>query len=107
VISDLSAPDLFSEGLLPLSDAAKLLPKRRAGKPTHKSTLFRWAQRGVRGVILETCQVGGVKCTSRAALARFFQRLTTGGISAPPQATAAGREREIQRAEAELARHGI
>jgi hypothetical protein len=107
VPKDLSpAPDLFDEGLVPLAAASKLLPKRRAGKATHRATLFRWAQVGVKGVRLEVVQVGGVKCTSRAALSRFFQRLTSGGDS-PPAHTKAQRKRRIERAERELASVGI
>lgn len=64
-----------SERLLTLSQAAKTLPHRRGGRPTHPSTLFRWATDGLRGVKLEVVQVGGTKCTSREALARFFAAL--------------------------------
>lgn len=69
-------PDLLSERTLTLSQAAKTLPRRRGGRPTHASTLFRWATEGLRGVKLEIVQVGGTKCTSREALSRFFARLT-------------------------------
>jgi hypothetical protein len=68
-------PDLLSEQPLSLAAAAQLLPHRRGDRPAHPSTLFRWAQHGLRGVKLEVVQVGGTKCTSRAALARFFERL--------------------------------
>lgn len=69
-------PDLLSETVITLTEAATLLPRRRAGRPTHASTLFRWANPGLRGVRLEVMQVGGTKCTSREALARFFARLS-------------------------------
>src|SRR5262245_32119544 len=68
--------DFGGEAPLPLRQAARLLPSRRAGKPTHVATLYRWAQRGLRGVRLETLQVGGTLCTSREALQRFFERLS-------------------------------
>jgi hypothetical protein len=67
--------DKNNEELLPLREAAKLLPRRRAGKPTHGSTLLRWAQRGLRGVKLEVVQVGATKCTTEKALRRFFDEL--------------------------------
>lgn len=64
------------EELLPLALAVEWLPTRRRGKPPHAATLFRWAAKGLNGVKLEIVQVGGTKCTSREALARFFQKLT-------------------------------
>lgn len=68
--------DPANEELISLSAACKLLPARRRGKKPHLSTLYRWAGEGCRGVVLETLQVGGTKCTSREALTRFCQRLT-------------------------------
>ncbi len=58
------------EEVVSLTDATKHLPKRRAGKCPHVATLYRWAQQGVRGVKLETIQVGGTLCTSLEALQR-------------------------------------
>ena len=70
------AIDIAKERLLTLSQAAKKLPKRRAGKPTATSTLYRWASVGLRGVKLVVLRVGGCTCTSDEALQRFFDRLT-------------------------------
>lgn len=72
------AIDVFSEHVLTFPEAARILPRRRAGKKAHVSTLYRWATRGVRGCVLETIQVGGTSCTSREALQRFFDRLQAG-----------------------------
>jgi hypothetical protein len=78
--------DSTLEILIPFTQAVDELPRRRRGRKTHVSTLYRWATVGCRGVILETIQVGATRCTSREALQRFFERL-----SAPVQAgTAAG-----------------
>lgn len=68
--------DLMNEQLVPLAQATRWVPSRRGDAPTHASTLFRWATEGLRGVRLETLQVGGSRCTSREALHRFFKRLT-------------------------------
>ena len=70
------AIDIRKELLKTLGQAAKKLPKRRAGKPTAPSTLYRWASIGLRGVKLEVLRVGGCTCTSDEALQRFFDRLT-------------------------------
>ena len=68
--------DPNSETLISLAEAARSLPRRRGGKRPHVSCLYRWTTSGCRGVVLESIQVGGTRCTSREALARFFQRLT-------------------------------
>lgn len=68
-------PDTSAE-LIPLADVPKLpwLPKRN-GKRLHKSTVFRWAQRGVGGIKLKTTRIGGARCTTEAALREFFAGL--------------------------------
>ena len=88
-----------------LAEATKHLPRRRAGKRPHVATLYRWAQSGIRGVRLETLQVGGTMCTSLEALQRFFERLS--GDEPVQVRTSLGRKREIEKAEAELSNAGI
>jgi hypothetical protein len=68
--------DIVNEDVISLSRAAEECPKRRAGKNTHISCIYRWTSVGCRGVVLESIQVGATRCTSRQALARFFRRLT-------------------------------
>ena len=68
--------DVNRESILTFNEAAATLPYRRRGKPGGKSTLYKWAKHGLRGVILETIQIGGTRCTSREALQRFFDALT-------------------------------
>jgi hypothetical protein len=65
------------ERLITLAEVPRLnwLPIRRGGKRLHLSTVYRWVQRGLRGVRLETIQFGGTQCTTEAALLRFFQSL--------------------------------
>ena len=75
--------DIQSEQVVSLTDATKVIPKRRGGKRPHVATIYRWAQCGHRGVILVTLQVGGTKCTSIEALQRFFERLS--GTTQPVQ----------------------
>lgn len=96
--------DLKTESVFSLTEAAKknLLPTRRAGKRPNVATFYRWAQRGVRGVILETIQVGGTKCTSAEAIQRFCERLSA-PTSVIPIATSIGREKSIAQAVRELA----
>ena len=67
--------DLQHETVLSLSEAIEHLPHRRGDRGVHVATLYRWCQRGLHGVKLETLQVGGTKCTSLAALQRFLSGL--------------------------------
>lgn len=66
---------LLKEELLSLPAAARLLPRRRGGKKVHTATLYRWTTAGLKGVVLESLQVGGTRCTSQQALQRFFDQL--------------------------------
>ena len=67
-----------AEKPIPLSQVPDLawLPRRRRGRKLNPSTPFRWAQHGLAGVKLEVIQLAGTKCTSEAALLRFFARLS-------------------------------
>jgi hypothetical protein len=70
--------NLREERLVRFSDVPRLkwLPKRHGGRPIHISTVYRWEQRGLRGVRLESMQLGGTRCTSEEALIRFFARIS-------------------------------
>ena len=68
--------DPLTEHVISLTEAAKRCPTRRGGKHTSISCLYRWTTSGCKGEVLESIQVGGTRCTSREALARFFQQLT-------------------------------
>jgi hypothetical protein len=100
--------DTNRESLISLYEAAKSLPRRRAGKKPHVSCLYRWTTAGCRGVILESVQIGSTRCTSREALARFFGALTTGRPGELPAARSiAERNRAVARAMRELEAAGI
>lgn len=95
--------DVSSEALVALSVVPRYLPRRRGGKKPHVSCIYRWTTSGCRGVVLESVQVGGTRCTSREALARFFERLTYGeAANLPRPRSIAERERATSRAMAEL-----
>lgn len=63
------------EEVLTFREATRRLPRRSSGRHPHPATLYRWATEGLRGVRLETIQVGGTLCTSIEALQRFFEQL--------------------------------
>jgi len=63
--------ELQTETLLTLKEAAERIP----GSP-HLSTLYRWVRAGLKGVILESCLVGGRRVTSIEAVNRFASAIT-------------------------------
>ena len=92
--------DIHSDSLLTISQAAKSLPTR-----PNVSTVWRWIQRGVRGVKLDSVVVGGRRLTSKEALQSFVERSTanSSGASLPPSCpTSRQREAEIRSAEHEF-----
>jgi hypothetical protein len=99
--------DPTSETLIKLADVPRLrwMPRPR-GKRLHVSTIFRWAQRGVHGAVLETIRIGGTLYTSEEALLRFFERQTNPDNSETRRPSKA-RQRAITAAERELEKAGI
>jgi len=94
--------DYEYESLLTFAEATKTIPTRPA-----LSQLYRWSERGIRGIKLEFVQLGGRRCTSKQALGRFFTKLTVaaGGSAEPIKSnkpTTKTRRRQIAQAEAEL-----
>ncbi|HWB11540.1 MAG TPA: DUF1580 domain-containing protein [Pirellulales bacterium] len=95
--------DIGTETPLSLTEAAKFAP----GRP-HLATVWRWCQRGVRGIKLETIVVGGRRFTTVEALERFITRTTAAANREPASVrTPRQRQRAIEAAEAALARDGI
>jgi hypothetical protein len=68
--------DIARETVLTFSQAAAQLPRRRRGRKPATSTIHRWATDGLHGIVLESLQCGGTRCTSVPALQRFFERLS-------------------------------
>ncbi|MFC1597688.1 DUF1580 domain-containing protein [Planctomycetota bacterium] len=95
--------EILSETVIPISEAPKHIP----GRP-HSATIWRWWQKGVRGIKLETFVCGGRRFTSTEAIARFI-RGTTAAQNGPVTESILSRERraEIKAAEQELAEAGI
>ena len=93
--------DIQHETLVPLSTA------KIPGNPS-SVTRWRWKLKGVRGCRLETITVGTRVFTSDEAVSRFIAGTTAAanGQSVPLRSPAR-RERDIARAEKELAAAGI
>ena len=73
--------DPETEDLIPLAEAAAVLPKSFAGKQIHPTTLRRWTREGVDGVILEAVKVGRRLFTSKEAVMKFIQQQETAGTT--------------------------
>ena len=71
------------------------------------STVWRWAQKGVRGVRLETYVLGGRRYTTDDAYLRFIQATTEAACCQAPLLPNAHRTTAIEQAEAELDAAGV
>lgn len=93
--------DLLSEDRLTLTELAQ-------ERDCAVTTPWRWAQRGVRGVKLETYNEGGRRYTTRQAFRRFCEATTAAAQGENPKSrTNVQREAAINRAQAELAKVGF
>ena len=64
------------QDLIPLSQAARLLPKFN-GKHPSPSTIWRWCTTGLNGAKLQYARVGTRMCTTEEALYKFLYREDT------------------------------
>ena len=93
--------EIGAEELVSLRDVPKLLPAKADGKRIHISAVYRWVQRGIKGVRLEAIHIGGTSYTSREALQRFAS--PRGGVLAEKTVNySALRRRQIEAAEKHL-----
>ena len=91
------------ESWLPLSEASKFFP----GRP-HRSSVWRFAMKGVRGVRLETIVCGGRRYTSEEAILRFIAGTTAAANGEPmPVRQSVKRRQEQQQAKDTLREAGI
>ena len=97
--------DVTNETIVSLADGAKSLPPRRRGKKPHVSCLYRWTTIGCKGVVLESVQIGGTRCTSEEALCRFFDALTR--ATGSPVDRRADRRQRADAAVRDLEKEGI
>ena len=78
--------------ILSFTAAAKKLPRLRANRPVHPSTIWRWATCGIRGIRLETTRLGGITVTlCGGTKAYFLPRWAGAGLSPGPAALAGSR----------------
>lgn len=63
---------VLSEDVLTTKEACEEF-RPMFGKPIDRTTLYRWALRGIQGTRLEYTKIGGRIVTSRQAIARFLE----------------------------------
>jgi hypothetical protein len=91
------------ENLIPLQEVPNHLPKP-GGRKIHVSQPYRWAKKGLGGAKLRTVKVGATMYTSKAWIWEFLNR---DNAARRPNLTPRRRERELDRAERELAAQGL
>ena len=97
------AIDVTNEQLITFNQARDAFP---GGRRPALATLHRWRLDGIRGVRLETAQIGGSRFTSREAIVRFIaaQNATETSVS---QFSPSQRQRMSEAARKELAKIGV
>lgn len=89
--------DILSEHVIRLNRVPHLPPPASSGRRVGISSVYRWCDRGVRGVRLEYAHAPWGRITSVEAVERFLRRLG-GDTHAIPMLTPARRRREQVRA---------
>ena len=90
------------ESMIKLADAAAMLG-------VHRTTVYRWTTIGVDGNKLETWRFGRTPYTSREALTRFSDALTSPAprrVGAQKSTRSASREKEIERVQSRIVKAG-
>lgn len=93
--------DQTKETIIPISLARRDARLIRNGKSPDLSSMYRWINRGARGVVLETVRVGATSYTSEEAIGRFLAALNGEQIKSP------SRDREIAAAARTVAAAGV
>jgi len=93
-----------SETLIQFPDARSAFP---GGRRISLATLHRWRLTGIRGVKLDTVLIGGLRYTSREAIARFISAQNFQEAPAAPAITPSQRRKQSEAARAELEKMGV
>lgn len=97
--------DPLAEELLTLREAAKLLPGAN-GKKASYASIWRWAQRGVRGHRLPTVLVGGTRYTTTGAIQDWVQQTSAGPSDGSRERTPSHRAKAVEIANRQLEEMG-
>ncbi len=98
--------EVCTDELIRLRNVPDVLRNIVMGRKIHSSTVHRWASKGVRGIVLETVSVGGIKYTTKEAIRRFSKACSAPSVTVKPSPTKT-RMKQISRAEHSLDEAGI
>jgi len=99
--------DPLNEELISFRELCRKLPGRD-GKQLNIATVYRWAQKGRKGVRLKSVFVGGTRYTSANAVLEFFNKIDAAEQpEQPKQPTPRQRRQAFERARRELDREGL
>jgi len=88
--------------LRPLQELAALTATANGGRAVDFATMFRWSQRGRRGVRLRTARVGRRLCSTPEWLLEFFETLAAADdVGIAPVVAPAKRTRAFERRQEE------
>lgn len=80
---------------IPIRDLPNHIPRNR-GRKVHIATVYRWMNRGVRGIRLETLLIGGRRYVTEESLERFVSLVSSQTTAGPTQKVVTEqRQREI------------
>jgi hypothetical protein len=91
------------EALLPLVTAIEA----ETGRRVHLATALRWAQRGSKGVYLETVMLGGRRCTTQRMVQDFLRARTSASSKRVWFRSPTQRSEALERANRFLDREGV
>jgi hypothetical protein len=98
--------DLQTQTPLTLNQARRLhFLRGRTGNQISLDSIYRWASKGIRGVVLETRKIGGTTFTTAEAVGDFIERLNDPTRS--NARTSSLRRREIAEVNKRLDKKGI
>lgn len=66
--------DFARDQIVPIGEVRLFLPRAASGKLRSTRSIYRWANTGLRGIILETVKIGGSTFVTHTALNTFFQK---------------------------------
>ena len=66
----------LDEGYITLKEAAKLFPGHEEDKPICLQAIYRWSTKGLKGILLQTVQLGSKRCTKQEWIDEFIKKLT-------------------------------
>ena len=90
--------DKHCNQLRPLNEYTNRIPSSRPGKRLNRTTLWRWALKGCRGIKLETVLAGSGRYTTDAWVASFMAGLSEGSTDkSRSKASRKALQREQQR----------